>query len=86
MMREMGCQMDVGLGQKCEITGLYMDTRKDKMIKPYVRKGLMKIDKKLRITKRIESGIMKLGNWLTYRSKKGEGWFISKRMQNEVDE
>jgi hypothetical protein len=34
MMREMGCQMDVGLGQKCEITGLYMDTRKDKMIKP----------------------------------------------------
>jgi hypothetical protein len=26
--------MDVGLGSKCENTGLYMDTRKDKIIKP----------------------------------------------------
>ena len=34
MMREMGCQMDVGLGKECEKTGLYMDTRKDKIIKP----------------------------------------------------
>ena len=34
MMREMGVQMDVGLGMQCEKTGLYMDTRKDKIIKP----------------------------------------------------
>jgi hypothetical protein len=34
MMREMGVQMDVGLGIECEKTGLYMDTRKDKIIKP----------------------------------------------------
>lgn len=34
MMREMGVQMDVGLGSKCEVTGLYMDTRKDKLIRP----------------------------------------------------
>ena len=34
MMREMGVQMDVGLGVQCEKTGLYMDTRKDKIIKP----------------------------------------------------
>ena len=26
--------MDVGLGKKCETTGLYMDTRKDKIITP----------------------------------------------------
>ena len=26
--------MDVGLGIKCESTGIYMDTRKDKIIKP----------------------------------------------------
>ena len=26
--------MDVGLGKKCETTGLYMDTRNDKIIKP----------------------------------------------------
>lgn len=26
--------MDVGLGIKCENTGIYMDTRKDKIIKP----------------------------------------------------
>lgn len=30
----MGVQMDVGLGRKCETTGLYMDTRKDKIITP----------------------------------------------------
>ena len=34
MMREMGTQMDVGLGVECEKTGLYMDTRKDKIIRP----------------------------------------------------
>ena len=34
MMREMGVQMDVGLGIKCEQTGLYSDTRNDKVIKP----------------------------------------------------
>lgn len=34
MMREMGIQMDVGLGNECEKTGLYMDTRNDKIIKP----------------------------------------------------
>lgn len=33
-MREMGVQMDVGLGKKCETTGLYMDTRSDKIIRP----------------------------------------------------
>jgi hypothetical protein len=26
--------MDVGLGQECEKTGLYMDCRNDKIIKP----------------------------------------------------
>ncbi len=26
--------MDVGLGIQCEKTGLYMDTRKDKIVKP----------------------------------------------------
>ena len=26
--------MDVGLGIKCENTGIYMDTRKDKIIRP----------------------------------------------------
>ena len=36
MMREMGVQMDVGLGVYCEKTGLYMDTRKDKIIKPNI--------------------------------------------------
>lgn len=34
MMREMGTQMDVGLGTQCEVTGLFMDTKKDKIIKP----------------------------------------------------
>ena len=34
MMREFGVQMDVGLGIKCENTGIYMDTRKDKIIRP----------------------------------------------------
>ena len=34
MMREMGVQMDVGLGFKCENTGVYTDTRKDKIIRP----------------------------------------------------
>lgn len=34
MMREMGVQMDVGRGMQCEKTGLYIDTRKDKIIKP----------------------------------------------------
>lgn len=34
MMREMGVQMDVGLGLAIENTGLYSDTRKDKIIKP----------------------------------------------------
>jgi len=34
MMREMGVQMDVGLGTKCENTGVYTDTRKDKIIRP----------------------------------------------------
>jgi len=34
MMREMGVQMEVGLGQECEKTGLYIDSRKDKIIKP----------------------------------------------------
>lgn len=34
MMREMGVQMDVGLGSKCDVTGLFMDTRQDKIIKP----------------------------------------------------
>ena len=34
MMREMGVQMDVGMGSKSETTGLYMDTRKDKIIRP----------------------------------------------------
>ena len=34
MMREMGVQMDVGLGVEPEKTGLYMDTRKDKIVKP----------------------------------------------------
>lgn len=34
MMREMGCQMEVGLGQECEKTGLYIDCRQDKIIKP----------------------------------------------------
>lgn len=34
MMREMGVQMDVGLGVKCETTGVYNDTRKDKIIRP----------------------------------------------------
>ena len=34
MMREMGVQMDVGLGLAIENTGLYMDTRKDKIIRP----------------------------------------------------
>ena len=34
MMREMGVQMDVGLGRQCEITGLFMDTRNDKIITP----------------------------------------------------
>ena len=33
-MREMGCQMEVGLGEQCEKTGLYIDCRKDKIIKP----------------------------------------------------
>lgn len=33
-MREMGVQMDVGLGLAIENTGLYMDTRKDKIIRP----------------------------------------------------
>ena len=33
-MREMGVQMDVGLGRQCEITGLFMDTRNDKIITP----------------------------------------------------
>ena len=34
MMREMGTQMDVGLGSKCDVTGLFMDTRNDKIIRP----------------------------------------------------
>jgi hypothetical protein len=34
MMREMGVQMDVGLGNQCDKTGFYMDSRKDKIIKP----------------------------------------------------
>mmetsp|Transcript_11414 Transcript_11414/g.19266 ORF Transcript_11414/g.19266 Transcript_11414/m.19266 type:complete len:252 (+) Transcript_11414:101-856(+) len=34
MMREMGVQMDIGRGMQCEKTGLYIDTRKDKIIKP----------------------------------------------------
>jgi hypothetical protein len=34
MMREMGCQMEVGFGQECEKTGLYLDCRNDKIIKP----------------------------------------------------
>jgi len=34
MMREMGVQMEVGLGQECEKTGLYIDCRNDKIIKP----------------------------------------------------
>ena len=34
MMREFGVQMDVGLGIKCENTGIYMDTRKDEIIRP----------------------------------------------------
>lgn len=34
MMREMGVQMDVGLGLAIENTGLYSDTRKDKIIRP----------------------------------------------------
>lgn len=34
MMREMGVQMDVGLGVQCDKTGLYMDTRKDKIVRP----------------------------------------------------
>ena len=34
MMREMGVQMDVGLGMKPETTGLYHDTRNDKIIRP----------------------------------------------------
>jgi len=34
MMREMGLQMDVGRGIECEKTGLYMDSRRDKIIKP----------------------------------------------------
>ena len=34
MMREMGTQMEVGLGRECQNTGLYIDSRKDKIIKP----------------------------------------------------
>jgi hypothetical protein len=34
MMREMGVQMEVGLGKQCEKTGLYLDCRKDKIIMP----------------------------------------------------
>jgi len=34
MMREMGVQMEVGLGQQCEKTGLYIDCRQDKIIRP----------------------------------------------------
>ena len=26
--------MDVGLGSKCDVTGLFMDTRNDKIIRP----------------------------------------------------
>ena len=26
--------MDIGVGSQCEKTGLYMDTRKDKIIRP----------------------------------------------------
>ena len=33
-MREMGVQMEVGLGKECDKTGLYMDCRQDKIIKP----------------------------------------------------
>lgn len=33
-MREQGCQMEVGLGRECEKTGLYIDSRNDKIITP----------------------------------------------------
>ena len=35
--------MDVGLGIKCENTGIYMDTRKDKIIRPNKKRGKQNI-------------------------------------------